>query len=436
MCPECRQQTSTFDLDSLPKNVFLIRLLDQITQTSQGSTTNDENSTPNNQALASATTTISQESDKTNDSQSVASPSSCVPQQVTIPYAKALYDFQMNPMDDEGCIKFQKGMIIEVTRRVDQNWAEGKLGESVGIFPLSFVQLNNAANALMQSYATKWRLPASISPDQAPSTSSSAQLRNYPPVLQPTPATPPNASQNRPKSPPSVKSGIYVALHNYTPLKSDELELKKGSQYLVTEACHDGWLRGSCCDQPTKKGAFPGNYVIPLVFHQKLVVMQQRSAALQSQNSNLNTQQVTSRHTGAYTNLGLSSLPPELPQRNISNSNSPPSAQTPQPPKTEMNEIKKKETVSEMLLKKLGYKKSNDNSASYSMDNPVFEDSTVNSNSNNQTSLQYNHMRSGSCPSRLVLPPDFKSNSSNIDKLQYGSQSQRVKTRQRPSLPL
>jgi hypothetical protein len=432
----------------LPKNVFLIRLLDQITQTSQGSNTNGNekfNSTPNNQASAIATTTTTstiQDSEKTNESQSVASQPT-IPQQVTtIPYAKALYDFQMNPMEDEGCIKFQKGMIIQVTRRVDQNWAEGKVGDNVGIFPLSFVQLNTAASALMQSYATKWRLPASISPDQTPSTSSSTvqqqQQRTYP-VLQPTPAIP-NSSQNPPKSPPSAKSGIYVALHNYTPLKADELELKKGSQYYVTEACHDGWLRGTSSDQPTKKGAFPGNYVIPLIYHQKLVQMQQRNI---QQNSNLNNTQQASRMTGAYTNLGLSasSIPPELPQRNISNSNSnitPISAQQQQqPPKTEINEIKKKETVSDMLLKKLGYKKSNDNSASYSMDNPVFEDSTINSTNSNQTSsLQYNHMRSGSCPSRFVCPPDFKMTQSNIEKLQYGSQSQRVKTRQRPSLPL
>lgn len=426
ICPECRQQTNTFDLDSLPKNVFLIRLLDQITQTSQGSTTNGENSTP----IASATTTTTiHDSEKTTESQSVASQPTIIQQQqvTTIPYAKALYDFQMNPMDDEGCIKFQKGMIIQVTRRVDQNWAEGKIGDCVGIFPLSFVQLNTAATALMQSYATKWRLPASISPDQTPSTSTSQ--RTYP-VLQPTTPTIPNSSQNPPKSPPSAKCGIYVALHNYTPLKADELELKKGSQYIVTEACHDGWLRGTCADQLTKKGAFPGNYVIPLIYHQKLVQMQQRNI----QNTN-NTQQA-SRLTGAYTNLGLSasSIPPELPQRNISSSTNPPISAQP-PPKTEMNttnEIKKKETVSEMLLKKLGYKKSNDNSASYSMDNPVFEDSTI--NSNNQTSLQYNHMRSGSCPSRF--PPDFQFPQSNNEKLQYGSQSQRVKTRQRPSLPL
>lgn len=443
-------------MDTLPKNVFLIRLLDQITQTSstQGYSKNDENSTPisissvvSSSVFTTTTTTTNAATTKTTqDSESQPSSASKATPATTqnhnnIPYAKALYDFVMNPMDDEGCIKFQKGMIIQVTRRVDQNWAEGKIDETFGIFPLSFVQLNPAATALMQSYATKWRLPASISPEHAPSTSTNQRSH---PVLQPTPANQ-NTSPICPTI-PSSKSGVYLAIHNYVPVKPDELELKKGSQYIVTEACHDGWLRGSCSDNPTKKGSFPGNYVISLTYHQKIVAMQQqqkRNAALQSLTANLNTQQA-SRATGAYTNLALSSLPPELPQRNNTNksnmtNNSSPSAQPPQMMKTEItNEIKKRESVSDILLKKLGYKKMNENSASYSMDNPVFEDSTVTATSNNQLS-QYNHMRSGSCPSTFQPTTEankLAANSNLVNKMKFGSHSQRVKTRQRPSLPL
>ena len=32
--------------------------------------------------------------------------------------------------------------MITVIRRVDDNWAEGKLGEKIGIFPISFVEVN------------------------------------------------------------------------------------------------------------------------------------------------------------------------------------------------------------------------------------------------------------------------------------------------------
>lgn len=62
-----------------------------------------------------------------------------------IPQCKALYDF-----DEEGCLGFRKGDIISVIRRVDENWAEGKLDGAIGIFPLTFVELNNLARSLMK----------------------------------------------------------------------------------------------------------------------------------------------------------------------------------------------------------------------------------------------------------------------------------------------
>lgn len=453
-CPECRQQTNTFDIDSLPKNVFLIRLLDQIKPTSNGSA--DANEANSSTPIATTTTKVA-----SNDPEpKQTSPQSESPVS-SVPYAKALYDFCMNPMEDEGCLKFQKGMIIQVTRRVDQNWAEGKLGEAVGIFPLSFVNMNQAASSLMQSYATKWRLPASMpaTNDQTPSTSTSPQRQ----ILQPTPAPP---GIIRPKSPPvpapaqisQDKTGLYIALHNYTPQKQDELELKKGSHYIVKETCQDGWLKGSCSDNLFKKGVFPGNYVMPLIYHQKMLAMQ-RNAALQAQKNQTtssNTQQM--RTTGAYTNLGLSSIPPELPQRNITVANkSPRAAQSPltqqnkscenspsaqSTQKTDDNVNKqRKESMTELLMKKLGYNRKSTDSSAYSMDNPVFEDTSAGAASAkggkpNPNPLQFNHMRSGSCPSRFVCPPELGPSwaNANIENLQYGSQ--RVKIRERTALPM
>lgn len=458
-CPECRQQTNTFDIESLPKNVFLIRLLDQLKQTSNGTTCgNQENSTP-------TTTTKAISSDHEKKQCPVNKTQSDSKQlQPSVPYAKALFDFHMAPMDDEGCLKFQKGMIIQVTRRVDQNWAEGKLGETVGIFPLSFVNMNQAANSLMQSYATKWRLPASMPPtttintatDQSPSTSTSLQrpIQHQPP-LQPMPVQP---ILIRPTSPPSSsqnvmttngashisqdKTGVYIALHNYMPQKQDELELKKGSQYVVNEACQDGWFKGVCSDNLFKKGVFPGNYVMPLLYHQKMIAMQ-RSAALQAHknHANSNTQQM--RTTGAYTNLGLSSIPPELPQRNLTTTR-PSQSQVNQSNKSEaagenspnahtqktddnVNKLKK-ESMTDMLMKKLGYNRKSNDSSAYSMDNPVFEDSSPASSKAKTTPPQPNHMRSGSCPINLGLT------NVNVENLQFGSQ--RVKTRERSALPM
>jgi Variant SH3 domain len=52
----------------------------------------------------------------------------------------------------------------------------------------------------------------------------------------------------------------YIAMYPYKPQKADELELKKGILYTVTEKCQDGWFRGT--SQVThKSGVFPGNYV-------------------------------------------------------------------------------------------------------------------------------------------------------------------------------
>jgi len=49
------------------------------------------------------------------------------------------------------CIQNEpQGEVISVIRRVDENWAEGKLLDRIGIFPLAFVELNSVARALMK----------------------------------------------------------------------------------------------------------------------------------------------------------------------------------------------------------------------------------------------------------------------------------------------
>lgn len=71
---------------------------------------------------------------------------------VPLPQAqcKALYDFRMGPSEEEGCLTFKKGAIINVFRRVDHNWAEGRIGDVIGIFPIAFVEMNPLAKTLME----------------------------------------------------------------------------------------------------------------------------------------------------------------------------------------------------------------------------------------------------------------------------------------------
>ncbi|XP_048050760.1 E3 ubiquitin-protein ligase SH3RF3-like isoform X2 [Megalobrama amblycephala] len=69
----------------------------------------------------------------------------------TPPQGKALYDFEVKDKDqDKDCLTFTKDEILTVIRRVDDNWAEGMLGDKIGIFPILYVELNEAAKQLME----------------------------------------------------------------------------------------------------------------------------------------------------------------------------------------------------------------------------------------------------------------------------------------------
>ncbi|XP_038955127.1 E3 ubiquitin-protein ligase SH3RF3 isoform X5 [Rattus norvegicus] len=69
----------------------------------------------------------------------------------TLPQGKALYDFEMKDRDqDKDCLTFTKDEVLTVIRRVDDNWAEGMLGDKIGIFPLLYVELNDSAKQLIE----------------------------------------------------------------------------------------------------------------------------------------------------------------------------------------------------------------------------------------------------------------------------------------------
>ncbi|KAJ8297475.1 hypothetical protein KUTeg_024006 [Tegillarca granosa] len=57
-----------------------------------------------------------------------------------------------------------------------------------------------------------------------------------------------------------VTAPVYVALYNYKPAKDDEVELRKGDYYSVSNKCQDGWFKGQCLKTGVI-GVFPGNYV-------------------------------------------------------------------------------------------------------------------------------------------------------------------------------
>ncbi|KAM8857648.1 E3 ubiquitin-protein ligase SH3RF3-like isoform 2-T2 [Synchiropus picturatus] len=257
----------------------------------------------------------------------------------TPPQGKALYDFEVKNKDqDKDCLAFSKDEVLTVIRRVDENWAEGMLGDKIGIFPILYVELNETAKQLMEiDKPTTTNAPgpstdpaplAPCSPGPSPSSSPSngngssghrrgegkknakkrhsfsalsvsqraAQFNNRHsmeishPVLisssdpraaariQDTSSPGPSPSSAGVLVPPKVASitsellahakvqlplNIYLALYAYKPQKADELELRKGEMYRVTEKCQDGWFKGTSL-RTAASGVFPGNYVTPV----------------------------------------------------------------------------------------------------------------------------------------------------------------------------
>ncbi|XP_004945098.1 E3 ubiquitin-protein ligase SH3RF2 isoform X1 [Gallus gallus] len=83
------------------------------------------------------------------------------------PLCRALYNFDLRSRDkseNNDCLSFHKGDIITVISRVDGNWAEGKLGDKVGIFPVLFVEPNTTARQLLQSSKGSWPTPLRCAP--------------------------------------------------------------------------------------------------------------------------------------------------------------------------------------------------------------------------------------------------------------------------------
>ncbi|XP_065591001.1 E3 ubiquitin-protein ligase SH3RF2 [Cyrtonyx montezumae] len=83
------------------------------------------------------------------------------------PLCRALYNFELRSRDkseNNDCLSFHKGDIITVISRVDGNWAEGKLGDKVGIFPVLFVEPNTTARQLLQSSRGSWPTPLRCTP--------------------------------------------------------------------------------------------------------------------------------------------------------------------------------------------------------------------------------------------------------------------------------
>lgn len=285
-----------------------------------------------------------------------------------IPQCRALYDFQLEDQTEKDCLTFKKDQVMNVIRKVDNNWIEGRKGDKIGILPLAFVELNHAGKMLISSKPPSLPLhhqctsstPTTTTLTTATSASTISNL--VPPVCPPlsparqsarqspqkrhsftpksdSPSPPPQVqrhsleigassggetakseavalslavsssaslmSSSMPavlsshgdrapasarsisaadvtngasgeannsagggkgstasgtSSSPGLTTSVYMGMYNYRPQKEDEVELRKGDYYTVSEKCQDGWFKGQCL-RTGICGVFPGNYV-------------------------------------------------------------------------------------------------------------------------------------------------------------------------------
>uniref|UniRef100_A0A3B3QBY8 RING-type E3 ubiquitin transferase n=1 Tax=Paramormyrops kingsleyae TaxID=1676925 RepID=A0A3B3QBY8_9TELE len=253
------------------------------------------------------------------------------------PQGKALYDFEVKDKDqDKDCLTFTKDEILTVIRRVDDNWAEGMLGDKIGIFPILYVELNETAKQLIEmdkpngvsGFSADPGLTAGLSPGlsstpngggpasainrridgkknakkrhsftglsitqrtaqalcsrhsmeisapvliSASDPRAAARIADCPHLSSSAPSQDsscsfvgtPVAAVVAPSRGSPTPGDLYLAMYVYRPQKADELELRKGEMYRVTEKCQDGWFKGTSL-RSGASGVFPGNYVTPV----------------------------------------------------------------------------------------------------------------------------------------------------------------------------
>ncbi|XP_078684544.1 E3 ubiquitin-protein ligase SH3RF1-like isoform X2 [Branchiostoma floridae x Branchiostoma belcheri] len=98
------------------------------------------------------------------------------------PTGKAKYKFDVTDNEeDKDCLTFEKDEIVTVIRRVDENWAEGMIGDKIGIFPISFVEMNEAAKSLIDRKSKSRNESTDAEPNiQAPARTDSQSPEDSP----------------------------------------------------------------------------------------------------------------------------------------------------------------------------------------------------------------------------------------------------------------
>ncbi|CAG9773033.1 unnamed protein product [Ceutorhynchus assimilis] len=173
-------------------------------------------------------------------------------------------------------LSLAKGELVTITRKVDDNWFEGKIGGRKGIFPVAYVDVLIDPSEPAPSNTKPVASPAAHSLLLNGSASMGSHL--YTPSIRdngyhhakPVQLSGSGTYSTLPKVSKSPVEALHIetqsepipyrALYKYTPQNDDELELLEGDTVYVLEKCDDGWYVGSS-DRTGAFGTFPGNYV-------------------------------------------------------------------------------------------------------------------------------------------------------------------------------
>ncbi|XP_019890386.1 sorbin and SH3 domain-containing protein 1 isoform X26 [Musca domestica] len=180
--------------------------------------------------------------------------------------ARAKYNFQAQSAVE---LSLNKGELVALTRRVDDNWFEGRIANRKGIFPVSYVEVLTDIGA--EDIAAKTTTVQQTSTvNYRPSLDAlRTNINNEFNTLTRNGVQPPNSilRETRPDHKidilhvdTSSEPLVYRALYKYRPQNSDELELLEGDIVHVLEKCDDGWYVGTS-QRTGCFGTFPGNYV-------------------------------------------------------------------------------------------------------------------------------------------------------------------------------
>ncbi|XP_015600449.1 uncharacterized protein LOC107270181 isoform X5 [Cephus cinctus] len=177
-------------------------------------------------------------------------------------------------------LSLTKGEMVILTRRVDENWYEGRIGNRKGIFPISYVEVivepGHRPETPVQSKPVASPAAHSLLSNGSAGGKMSMGAHHYTPSIPVNPTTTQPHYNSLPRmggnklhvAPVNETLHIdthsepqpYRALYNYRPQNEDELELKEGDTVYVMEKCDDGWYVGSS-QRTGYFGTFPGNYV-------------------------------------------------------------------------------------------------------------------------------------------------------------------------------